>query len=121
MRCRVLESKISLMMTVCFTATCKLSLQTLLGWLRVSARVCLLAAKHGGSELSSQQFVSRQQQALVTCCGIPWLHSTENGLMAQLSTPVSRMPARPARHPNRPSRSAPQHSPLYWSILLALG
>ena len=66
MRCRVLESKISLMMTVCFTATCKLSLQTLLGWLRVSARVCLLAAQGASSKLSRQHFVCQQQHVLVT-------------------------------------------------------
>ncbi len=56
MRCRVLESKISLMMTVCFTATCKLSLQMVLGWLRVSARVCFLAAQDGSSKLSRRHF-----------------------------------------------------------------
>ena len=49
------------MMTVCFTATCKLSLQTVLGWVRVSALVCLLAAQGGSSKLSRQHFVCQQE------------------------------------------------------------
>ena len=72
------------MMTVCFTATCKLSLQMVLGWLRVSARVCLLAAQGGSSKLSRQHFVCQQQQVLVTCCGILWQYYNENRL-AQLT------------------------------------